>query len=270
MKLKKVLLTSMVAASFVLTGCNKDVAKTTVKTETTTPTTSQTSVITTTTQAKKVYTHAEYISAKVDEEVTIKAVIQERCTFYNNKASFYLADKDGGYYVYNLACTEEEYQTLVKGTELEITGSKAEWKGQAEIDYGKATENQEWKITGTNKEIRQVISVSNISKAELDKYKNLVVSVTELTVTEAPFTDWTTKEFTPAVGTDIYFTVKDSQNNTATYVVESYLESTQFDSTVYTKAGQLKVGDKINLKGFVYYYDEPQLQVTEITDFVTE
>ena len=57
----------------------------------------------------------EYVAAKDDTEVTIAGYVQARQSWWTDEAkgvsqaTFYLQDKDGGYFVYNLPCTEEQY-----------------------------------------------------------------------------------------------------------------------------------------------------------------
>ncbi len=208
--------------------------------------------------------YKEYMDAELQAEVKIDAYIQDRCTWYNGAASFYLQDEEGGYYVYNLKCSKDDYDNnLSVGKFISVTGSKAEWRGEVEINGDVATENQGFTV-GSSSKIYKATQVANIAKDTLDQHKNTKVMVTDLTVTKAPYTSFDDFSLSPNSGVDVYFAVKDSNDNELTFVVEAYLESTQFGSPTYTTVTSLALGDKINLEGFVYYWDVPQLQVTKV------
>lgn len=239
MKLTKILAAASVCGAFALASCG--------------------------TQSKAL-SHADFIKAEVGTEVSVQGYIQDRCTWYNGAASFYFQDSNGGYYVYNLACTEDEYKnTLTVGADLFVTSQKAEWRGEVEVDYTKVTENAKWEIASKSTKVYPATKVADIATATLDKYKNTKVATGELEVTKAPFTSWEDYSLTPAAGADVYFAVKDSAGNELTFVVEAYLEDSQYGSATYTAVTELAVGDKVELEGFVYYYDAPQMQVTKCT-----
>ena len=208
--------------------------------------------------------YKEYIAAENDAEVKVDAYIQDRCTWYNGSASFYLQDDEGGYYVYNLKCSEDDYKNkLTVGKFISVTGAKSEWHGEVEINGDVATENQGFEV-GSSTKTYKAASVANLAKDTLDQYKNTKVAVLDLTVTKAPYTNFEDFSLSPNTGVDVYFEVTDKNNNALTFVVEAYLEDTQFGSPTYTAVTSLAVGDKVNLEGFVYYWDVPQLQVTKV------
>ena len=255
MKLKKLFAISAIAGVALLASCNNGGETTT---ETKAPET-------TTTVATNVLSYDEYIAAEVGSEVTIEAYITGRTTWYNNAASFYLADDNGGYYVYNLPCTEEEYASLLINKKLQVTGAKAEWKGEVEINCQTATENGGWQLCDGEDFNPSSTNITSIAKDVLDNYKNQSVKALGLTVTKAPYTNFEDFTLEPKAGADVYFEVKDDAGNTATFVVEAYLENSQYGSDVYNAVCALNVGDRIDLEGFVYYWENPQLQVTGLT-----
>ena len=97
MKLKKLFAISAIAGVALLASCNNGGETTTKAPETTTETTTK-APDPTTTVVTKVLSYDEYLAAEVGSEVTIEAYITGRTTWYNNAASFYLADDNGGYY----------------------------------------------------------------------------------------------------------------------------------------------------------------------------
>ena len=67
-----------------------------------------------------VMTYAEYDAAKVDDEVTIEAYVQAKQSWWNNSATIYTQDADGAYFIYGMACSEEEYDKLAQGTKIKV------------------------------------------------------------------------------------------------------------------------------------------------------
>ena len=45
----------------------------------------------------------------------------------------YAADKDGAYFLYEMACSEDDYELLTVGQAIMVTGYKGEWAGEVEI-----------------------------------------------------------------------------------------------------------------------------------------
>ena len=76
-----------------------------------------------------VMTHAEYVAAELDSQVVIETYVQAKQSWWEDKATVYTQDKDGAYFLYNMACSEEDYAKLEKGTKIKVTGYKAEWSG---------------------------------------------------------------------------------------------------------------------------------------------
>ncbi len=80
-----------------------------------------------------VMTYEEYVAAELDTEVVVEAYVTGEAVLVEDKATLYTQDKDGAYFVYNAACTEDVYNQLATGTKIKVTGFKAEWNGETEI-----------------------------------------------------------------------------------------------------------------------------------------
>ena len=83
-------------------------------------------------------TYEEYVAAEVDSEVVIRGAIQAKQAYYaqedQGSASVYLQDENGGaYFLYNLPCTEKEYELMEIGKFIKVKGYKAEWSGEVEV-----------------------------------------------------------------------------------------------------------------------------------------
>ena len=219
-----------------------------------------------------VMTYAEYLEAEVDDLVTIEAYVQAKQAFYENNAevgtstaTIYAQDHDGGYFLYNYPCSAEDYEKLVPGTKIKATGYKAEWAGEYEIvaDDDKST----FEIEEGNYIADPVDVTDRLGDDEaLSEYINQKVSFTGMTVekamkdTDAAYLyNW---DGSGQEGDDLYFSVsKDGQ--TYSFVVESYL--CDKDSDVYKAVKELKVGDTVDLEGFLYWYEGPNPHITSVT-----
>ncbi|MBQ0010597.1 MAG: hypothetical protein KBS76_05820, partial [Ruminococcus sp.] len=56
-----------------------------------------------------VMTYDEYVAAELDSKVVIETYVQAKQSWWDNKATVYSQDKDGAYFLYNMACSEEDY-----------------------------------------------------------------------------------------------------------------------------------------------------------------
>ena len=196
-------------------------------------------------------TYAEYAAAEIDANVVIEGFVQGKQSWWNNKGTFYLQDGTGAYFVYELACTEEEYNRMTVGTKLKITGVKAEWAGEVEIiDATFEILENTWVAEATD--LTSVIA----NEEELIKYQNMLAKFTDMTVKEISY-----KNGEP--GDDIYVTLTKGGADYS-FCVEVYLTGTSTD--VYTTVGTLKKGDIVDVEGFLYWYNGMNPHITKITN----
>ena len=57
-----------------------------------------------------VMTYAEYDAAELESGVTIETYVQGKQSWWDNKATLYTQDGDGGYFIYELQMSEDEYK----------------------------------------------------------------------------------------------------------------------------------------------------------------
>ena len=214
-------------------------------------------------KSEGVMTYDEYMAAAVDDEVVIEAYVQAKQSWWEDKATLYTQDKDGAYFVYNAACSEDDYAKLVPGTKIKVTGYKAEWSGEIEIaDATIEIEDGEY--------IAPVQDVTDLlGKDELIDYQNQFVSFKGVTV-EAAGQDESGNDVaflynydgSGSDGDDLYFNVS-LNGETYTFTVESYLCDNTTD--VYKAVKELKIGDKIDMEGFLYWYEGVNPHITSVT-----
>jgi len=214
-------------------------------------------------KSEGVMTYAEYIAADLDTEVVVETYVQAKQSWWENQATVYSQDRDGAYFLYNLACSEEDYAKLVPGTKIKVTGYKSAWSGEVEIIDGTFEILQGSFIA----EPRDVTSL--LGTDTLIDHQNEFVSFKGLTVESSGANDsgedqaflynW---DGSGVDGNDLYFNVS-IDGNTYTFTVESYL----CDNTteVYAAVKALQVGDTIDAEGFLYWYEGPNPHITTVT-----
>ena len=75
----------------------------------------------------------EFMAAEVGSTVTVEAYVQGHQSWWDNKLTVYLQDENGGYFAYEMECTEAQASQITVGTKIKVTGKKAEWAGEIEI-----------------------------------------------------------------------------------------------------------------------------------------
>ena len=207
----------------------------------------------------------EYIAAKDGDVVEIDGYISGRCTWWGDAASFYLQDDDGGYYIYNLPCTQDQYNNDLKvGQKISVKGTKGSWSGEEEIlgipDDG--SDNATWKkLSGTK--TYQPVELESIE--DMANHKNEFVKISVMVKTPVD------SETATGPGVDLYYDVENvtgENPTTYTFCVEAYNElsqySTEADST-YQQVLNFHSYDIVTLTGFAYTYGNlPQLHTISV------
>ena len=207
----------------------------------------------------KVMTHEEYIAAADDDAVVIESYVQDHQSWWDGKVTVYLQDADGAYFAYEMACSEEDAAKLVPGTKIRVTGYKTEWAGEVEIASGCTFEI----VEDAEPWIAEATDVTGIlATDELISHMNQFVTVKGAKIAAqadgAAFAYKNTEEKTD----DLYFAV-DVDGQIYNFCVEFYLRGK--DSDVYKAVEGLKVGDVVDLEGFLYWYNGANLQATSLT-----
>lgn len=224
------------------------------------------------TEAKSegVMTYAEYEAAPMESEVVIETYVQAKQSWWEDKATVYTQDQDGAYFVYNMACSEEDYEKLVPGTKIKVTGYKTEWSGEVEIAEGATFEILEGNYIASAEDVTSLMGTD-----DLIKHQNKFVTFTGMTV--EPCKDKDGNNIKDADGNDVaflynwdgsgqegddlYFSVS-LNGETYTFTVESYLCDSSTD--VYKAVQGLNIGDKIDMEGFLYWYEGVNPHITSV------
>ena len=213
-------------------------------------------------KSEGVMTYAEYAAAELDTEVVIEAYVQAKQSWWDDKATVYAQDKDGAYFLYEMACSEADYEKLTTGTKIKVTGYKAEWSGEVEIT--EAT----FEIEDGNYVAAAEDVTSLLGKDDLINHQNKFVSFKGMTV-EAAGQDAAGNDVAYLYkwdgsgqdGDDLYFNVS-LNGETYTFTVESYLCDNTTD--VYAAVKNLNIGDTVDMEGFLYWYEGVNPHITSV------
>lgn len=252
MKTKHALIAMLLAFGLALSGCSNSAPAKNDQSETSED------------PAKKsegVMTYQEYMDADVDSEVVIETYVQNKQSWWEDKASLYTQDPDGAYFIYNAECSQDLYDKLKEGTKIKVTGYKTEWSGEIEVAEGAKIE-----ILDGNY-IAPVTNVTDLlgNEEELLKHQNQYVEFKDMTI--EPIGDDNAAylynyDGSGEEGDDLYFNAS-KDGNTYNFVVESYL--TDKDSDVYKAVKELKVGDMVDMEGYLYWYEGPNPHIIKVS-----
>ncbi len=212
-------------------------------------------------KSEGVMTYAEYAAANLDSEVVVETYVQAKQAWWENKATVYTQDKDGAYFLYEMVCSEEDYAKLTPGTKIKVTGYKAEWSGEIEISDA-TFEIEDGSYIAEAMDVTALLGTD-----DLINHQNKFVSFKGMTVeaskdaegNDVPFLyNW---DGSGQDGNDLYFNVS-VNGETYTFTVESYLCDNTTD--VYAAVKALNIGDKIDMEGFLYWYNGVNPHITSV------
>ena len=207
--------------------------------------------------------YEDYIAAEIDSEVVIKGAVQAKQALYmhddTSDANIYLQDENGGaYFLYALPCTEKEYEQIEVGNYLKVKGYKADFSGEVEVvDATWQFEDGEY--------IAEAEDVTDLlGTEELINKQNKFVMFKGVTV--EPIGDdgaaylykW---NGSGQEGDDLYFNVS-VNGGSYQFTVESNLCGP--DTEIYKAVKDFKVGDVVDLEGFLYWYEGPNPHITAV------
>lgn len=211
-------------------------------------------------------TYAEYMAASDGAKVVIEGYLQNSAfSFGFSRVNMFLQDDDGAYYVYMASCDEEKAAKLTPGVKVRVSGVKGSYAGEVEIQ-----EQSTFEVLSDVKVYDPVDVTSLLGDAgSLERLMNKKIAVKDLVIREsydkedrvyASLYKW---DGSGKAGEDddIYFSAS-HLDNSSTFVIES--DENHEGSNVYNAALALAVGDVIDLEGYMYWYNGPNVHVDSI------
>lgn len=209
----------------------------------------------------------EFMALEFDEPVIISTYVQAKQAWWDNKATLYTQTPEGAYFIYEMPMTEVEYEALVPGTKILVSGVKADWSGEIEIqdaiyELGDSSDTY----------IAEPVDITEmLGTDDLIKYQNQYISVKDMKIMAADDAADSDAAFiynyngSGADGDDLYFKVsKGGENDPVyTFTVESYLTGPGTD--VYEAVKNLKIGDTVDMEGYLYWYEGANPHITSVT-----
>ena len=202
-----------------------------------------------------VMTYAEYIAAPLDSEVVVETYVQAKQSWWEDKATVYSQDKDGAYFLYNMACSQDDYAKLTQGTKITVTGFNAEWAGEIEI-IDATFEILEGNYIAPAFDITEILGTD-----DLINHQNKFVSFKGMTVESIKDADGNDVAFlynwdgSGSDGDDLYFNASVNGNP---YLCDN-------TTAVYSAVKNLNIGDKIDMEGFLYWYEGVNPHIISVT-----
>ncbi len=205
-----------------------------------------------------VMTHEQYADAELDTEVTVETFVQATQSWWEDKITVYAQSPDGAYFIYNMACSEEDAAKLVPGTPIRVKGYKAEWSGEVEIVDATFEIIEGDPFIAEPKDVTEALGTDELVNCqnELVSFKGLTVEAYDETGAAFAYKNAENKT------DDLYFKVS-KDGTTYGFCVEFYLCGQ--DTEVYKAVEALQVGDVIDAEGFLYWYEGPNPHITKIT-----
>ena len=198
------------------------------------------------------------MQAELDSPVYVETYVQATQSWWDGKITVYAQSEDGAYFIYNMACSEEDAAKLVPGAKIAVKGFKAEWSGEIEIT------DATFELLEGDPFIALAEDVTaKLGTDDLISFQNKLVAFKGMTVeayddSGAAFAYKNAENKTD----DLYFKVsKDGQ--TYDFCVEFYLCGQ--DTEVYKAVEALQVGDVIDLEGFLYWYNGANPHIISVT-----
>ena len=209
----------------------------------------------------------DYMAAATDAEVVVQGAIQGKQGFFSRDdqglATVYLQDEKGcAYFIYELPCTEKEYELMEIGKTIKVKGYKSEWSGEIEV-----VDVETWMFVDGEYIAEAEDVTALLGTDELAGKMNKKVAFKGMTVEPIKDKDGNDAAFiyggegTGEKGDDLYFNVS-VNGQTYTFTVESYLCGP--DTDVYKAVEDLHIGDVIDMEGFLYWYNGPNPHITAI------
>ena len=216
-----------------------------------------------------VMSHEEYVNAAIDDEVCVEAYVQGHQAWWAKdgvgRMTLYLQAEDGAYFAYEVLMEEEDSFKLTDGTKIRIEGIKAEWSGEVEIIDAKfeILDAEPW--IAEPEDVTALLGdetlADHINEKITIKGAKIVASTVEGQDGEFPFLySWDGSGSSDA-NSDLYFKIEVG-GQVYTVTVESYLCDNTTD--VYKAVEALKIGDKVDLEGFLYWYNGANPHITAV------
>ena len=198
-----------------------------------------------------------YAAAAPESPVVIEAYVQACQEWWEDSITVYAQDGAGGYFIYDMACSEKEAERLIPGQKIRVTGVKSVEGGEAEIL------DASFEILKGNYLFPAVDVTELLDREELIEHQNQYVSFKGLTI--EPYDDsgaaFAYKD-PDGMTDDLYFKAS-RDGKIYEFCVEFYLCGKE--TGVYKAVEALQAGNVVDLEGFLYWNEGANPHITSVT-----
>lgn len=198
-----------------------------------------------------------YAAAAPESPVVIEAYVQACQEWWEDSITVYAQDGAGGYFIYDMACSEKEAERLIPGQKIRVTGVKSVEGGEAEIL------DASFEILKGNYLFPAVDVTELLDREELIEHQNQYVSFKGLTI--EPYDDsgaaFAYKD-PDGMTDDLYFKAS-RDGKIYEFCVEFYLCGKE--TGVYKAVEALQAGNVVDLEGFLYWDEGANPHITSVT-----
>ena len=206
--------------------------------------------------------YADFMAAEDYTPVEVETYVQDTQSWWNDQITVYTQNQDGAFFVYNMACSQEDAAKLVPGQKILVKGDKGTWAGEVEIV------DASFEFVDGDSFVAEPLDVTDLlGTEELAAHQNEKVTFNGLTIVakddgESAFYRGWDNSGEAGSDADLYFDAS-INGETYTFVIEYYLRN---EATVaYQAVENLKVDDVVDLEGFLYWYEGAQPHITSVT-----
>ena len=214
----------------------------------------------------KPMTYSQFVSAAADSEVAVEGYLQGWAySKQQGNVGLYIMNDDGNFYAYRVVCDDATAASFSEGIKVRVEGLKAYWEGFHEVKEGGKVE-----ILGGTK-VYDPVDVTE-SLADTDSMVRMqgakvcvtgaVISPKQLEGKDAAFLYNWNGSGAEGNNNDLYIDIKIGEN-VFTAVVES--DETPEGSDTYKAVTGLQIGQTVDIEGFMYWYQGPQIHIHSIS-----
>ena len=224
--------------------------------------------------AEEVMTHEGFVQLALEEPAVVETYVQATQSWWDGKITVYAQSEDGAYFLYNLACSDEDAAKLVPGTKIKVSGTMVEWSGEVEIGDGTFEFVEGDPFIAEATDVTALLGSEELSQHMNEKIaiKGAKVAASTVEGQEGEYAflyawDGSGSREDNGVGSDLYFKIEVG-GEVYTMTVESYLCNNESDA--YKAVEALQIGDVIDLEGFLYWYNGANPHITAVTAAAAE
>lgn len=211
-----------------------------------------------------VMSYEEYAAAAVKDPVTVETYVQARQAYDagQSTANLYTQNEEGACFISNMKITQADYDRLVEGQKIRISGYKGEEAGEVMI------QDATYEIEDGNY-IAEAADVTDLLGTDgLADYMNRKILIRDVKSVDTEdlggdlFRFLYDTDGNGDPGDDLYFSIE-KDGKTYLLVVESSLCGP--DTDVYKAVESVEEDAMVDLEGFLYWNDGPAPHITGMT-----